>query len=57
MIKLVDLVTELAMVCDECGQAGRRKGALDVGGVIGYYCHDEEKSCYFYRSWQMDQLG
>lgn len=47
MSDLVDLVRELAIVCDDCGAAGRRKEAL-VTDSVAYYCHDEEKSCFYY---------
>jgi len=39
-----DLTT---MHCDDCGQTGRTKEMLFIDwDAIGYYCHDEEKSCY-----------
>lgn len=34
--------------CDDCGEVGRPKEWLPVMDVLAYYCHDEEKSCYYY---------
>ena len=31
--------------CTDCSERGRPKAGMGLGG---YYCHDEEKSCYFY---------
>lgn len=41
---------ELDMVhaCHDCGERGRIKEVLNVGGALKLYCHDEEKSCYYY---------
>lgn len=38
---------ERRIICDECGQAGRQKAVLPQADSLAYYCHDEEKSCYF----------
>lgn len=34
--------------CHDCGERGRAKGVLNMGGALKLYCHDEEKSCYLY---------
>lgn len=34
--------------CRECGQRGRVKEVLSFRGELRLYCHDEEKSCFYY---------
>lgn len=49
MSELIDLVADLAIRCDDCGESGRPKEALLLGwDTVGLFCHDEEKSCYNY---------
>ena len=40
---------ERRYICDDCGESGRDKAVLPRGyDALAYYCHDEEKSCYYY---------
>jgi hypothetical protein len=41
--------------CDDCGEVGRPKAVLSRADVLGYYCHDEDKSCYFPQLWELDR--
>jgi hypothetical protein len=41
--------------CHACGERGRYKAVLNIGGALKLLCHDEEKSCYFAALRELDR--
>lgn len=51
---MTDSESDKIHACHDCGERGRVKGVLSYKGALRLYCHDEEKSCYYYF---LNQIG